>query len=132
MESLSNGKTYDGHDTIKLIRTVYFLNTISKNQQIFFAPGERCNEEILVPSSVQYRATSFKYAAKKQQIFYPFAKLRSSQSHTTTSTIISTIRCASVVIVKAKKIITRHWYPLRTKRKHICKHPFLHIPLPLL
>ena len=82
MENLSNEKTYDGYDTIKLIRTVYFLNTISKNQHLFFAPGERCNEEILV----QHIATSFKYAAKKQQIFYPFAKLRSSQSRTTTST----------------------------------------------
>ena len=86
MENLSNGETYDWYDTIKLIRTVYFLNTILKNQHLFFAPGERCNEEIPVPSSVHHIATSFKYAAKKQQIFYPFAKLRSSQSHTTTST----------------------------------------------
>ena len=46
--------------------------------------------------------------------------------------IISTIRCASVVIIQSKKIITRHWYPMRTKRKHICKHPFLHLLLPLL
>ena len=49
-----------------------------------------------------------------------------------TAKIISIIRCASVVIIKSKKIITRHWYPMRTKRKHICKHPFLHLPLPLL
>ena len=31
--------------------------------------------------------------------------------------------CTFVVIIQWKKIIIRHWYPMRAKRKHVCKHP---------